>query len=486
MLYLNTFWLYIYSRGGKKIIKQTEVTMHSSNWFKLLLLFFFFLSITAFSQVHYYTELNMLGSNEVPSNSSTGTGVFNGWYDESTMMLGFTASFEGLSSNTSAAHFHGPAPADSNAGVQIGWTGFPTGVTSGTFSDSVTLDATQETQLLAGRWYANIHTSTFPGGEIRTQLFESNPIYLFTNLLMSGSQEVPPNGSSGTGTLNATYNENTNELIFNVDFSGLSSNTTAAHFHGPAPADSNAGVQIGWTGFPTGVTSGTFSDTVTLTEPQEDQLLAGRWYANIHTSTLPGGEIRTQLIGVPIPVELTSFTASVTGKSVALNWTTATELNNSGFEIQRSIDNANWNAISFIRGRGTTSSLAEYSYIDNSISAGKYFYRLKQVDFNGSYEFSNIVEVFVGIPKGFVLEQNYPNPFNPSTIIKFGFDKSTNTSLKVYDVLGNEVVNLFNENAEAGRIYEIDFNASGLSSGVYYYKLSGDNKTEIKKMLLLK
>ena len=124
----------------------------------------------------------MSGGQENPPNSSTATGIFNGWYDESTMMLGFTASFQGLAGNTTAAHFHGPAHPDSNAGVAIGWSGFPTGVISGTFSDTVTLNATQEAQLLAGRWYANIHTSAFAGGEIRGQLFETNPVHSFTNL----------------------------------------------------------------------------------------------------------------------------------------------------------------------------------------------------------------------------------------------------------------------------------------------------------------
>src|SRR5690606_21218680 len=163
------------------------------------------------------------------------------------MMLGFTASFEGLSGNTTAAHFHGPAHPDSNAGVAIGWTGFPTGVTSGTLSDTVTLNGTQETELLGGRWYANIHSSAFPGGEIRGQLYETNSVHSFTNLNMSGDHEVPPNGSPAAGSFNGPYDENTNPLSFTADIRRSSDTTTAAHFHGPAPADSNAGVQIGWT-----------------------------------------------------------------------------------------------------------------------------------------------------------------------------------------------------------------------------------------------
>ena len=456
----------------------------------IILTSFFILafSFTVFSQVHTYTNIPISGDQENPSTGSSGTGTFNGTYDETTMELIFTVNFSGLSGTTTASHFHGPAVPDSNAGVQIGISGFPTGVTSGSISDTVTLNETQEADLLAGLWYINIHSSAFPGGEVRGQLLESGGIHYFTHLPLSGDQENPSTGSSGTGTFTGRYNEATMELIFTVDFSGLTGTTTASHFHGPAVADSNAGVQIGLSGFPTGVTSGSFSDTVTLNGAQEADLLAEKWYINIHTSAFGGGEIRGQLYETkPLPVELTSFIASTNGKNVLLKWTTATELNNLGFEVHRSNNKRDWNTLGFINGKGTTSELNNYAFEDRNVTSGRYFYRLKQVDNNGSFEYSNIIEVVVGsIPTGFVLEQNYPNPFNPSTIIKFGFDKITKASLKIYDVLGNEVANLFNGSAEGGRIYELTFNASGLSSGVYYYQLTGNDKTEIKKMMLLK
>jgi hypothetical protein len=452
----------------------------------LLLVSVFLFSDSAYSQVHNYVDLPLSGSQEVDPNASTATGTLNGTYDESTMMLAFTVEFSDLTDTTTAAHFHGPALPGAGAGVRIGWTDFPTGVTSGTFSDTLTLDETQEAELLAGLWYANIHTAAYLGGEIRGQMYEANGIHYYTNLEMSGSNEVPSNPSTATGNFTGRYYEGIMMFVFTVDFEGLSDTTTAAHFHGPATPDTTAGVAIGWTGFPTGVTSGTFTDTVTLDETQEADLLAGLWYANIHSAMYPGGELRVQLDETVVPVELTSFTAFVTGKAVTLNWSTATEINNSGFEIQRSTNNKNWNAAAFIEGKGTTTSPADYNYVDNSITSGKYFYRLKQIDFDGSSEYSNTVEVYVGIPDGFVLEQNYPNPFNPSTKIKFGFDQNTKAELKIFDVLGNEVVKLFNETAEAGRIYEVNFNASALASGVYYYRLSGDNRTEIKKMMLLK
>jgi hypothetical protein len=700
-------------RGGKM--------QNINKFFAVLILLLFFISNKSFTQVHYFTNLPLSGNQEVPPVTTSGSGTFTGTYDESTMMLTFTVTFEGLSSGTSAAHFHGPAAPGINGGVQIGWTGFPTGVTSGTHTETVTLNATQEAQLLAGLWYANIHTAMHGGGEIRGQLFETNPVHSFTSLVMNGDQEVPPVTTTGIGIINGTYDESTNTLSFNVEFNGLTSNTTAAHFHGPAPPGINAGVQIGWTGFPTGVTSGSYSNSFVLTQQQEADLLAGLWYANIHTTLHGGGEIRGQMLtsptidgnlsdphyitiagkmnansgfgpdidikkigyyadasagelylsiegklntgsndgiglwlgfnelsglppgtslggspgghymggnggsnpdfkadfevdymfavnpgsgssnvfldavklgavraaqylgmadqtgtsavninneifsagsvsfafrndgilshgfeiripfselGVssagdvnafafvasssaffsdvtvpgnvsggnpgfdvdfstlaggpyssgsyPLPVELTFFTASVIGSSVTLSWITASELNNLGFEIQRSNNMDNWESIAFVEGSGNSISSSAYEYTDNSPAGGKYFYRLKQIDINGTYEYSSVIEVFISMPESFVLEQNYPNPFNPTTIIRFGFDKNTAAQLKVFDVLGNEVATLFDETVDAGRIYEINFDAAGLSSGIYFYRLIGDNKSEMKKMVLLR
>lgn len=200
---------------------------------------------------------------------------------------------------------------------------------------------------------------------------------------------------------------------------------------------------------------------------------------------------------IALPVELTTFTAALNNNSVDLKWNTATEVNNYGFEIQRAEVNSNspsgnshssFAKIGFVRGAGNSNSPKEYSYLDNSISSGKYSYRLKQIDNNGSFKYSNAVEVnnAVNMPDGYILSQNYPNPFNPSTVIKFGFEKNTHASLSIYDVLGNKVADLFNGQAEAGKTYELPFNAAGLSSGIYFYQLQGNNITRVKKMLLLK
>jgi len=196
-----------------------------------------------------------------------------------------------------------------------------------------------------------------------------------------------------------------------------------------------------------------------------------------------------------IPVELISFTTSVTGNAITLSWTTASELNNLGFEVQRSVENKSWNAIAFVKGTGTTTTLHNYGCVDNSVSSGKYFYRLKQIDLDGSFSFSDVVEVDVSAPADFALEQNYPNPFNPTTTISFSIPATGFTSLKVYDVLGNEVATLVNEEKPAGN-YTATFSAKGgsasggnaysLSSGTYFYKLQAGSFIETKKMILLK
>src|SRR5574338_496522 len=207
----------------------------------------------------------------------------------------------------------------------------------------------------------------------------------------------------------------------------------------------------------------------------------------------PDGQLGNSIV----PVELTSFTANGSNNNVTLNWVTATELNNSGFNIERSVipnevKNLNWPTIGFVNGNGTTSESHTYSFSDNNLSTGKYIYRLKQIDFDGRFTYSNEVEVDLGVPQSFSLEQTYPNPFNPSTKIKYTIPnvalsgvEGSRVVLKVYDLLGNLVSTLVNEEKPAGN-YEINFNASSLTSGIYFYTIQAGSFTDTKKMTLLK
>lgn len=188
-----------------------------------------------------------------------------------------------------------------------------------------------------------------------------------------------------------------------------------------------------------------------------------------------------------LPVELSSFTSVINSRNVTLNWSTSSEINNSGFDIERKVStNETWSKVGNVTGNGTTNETRSYSFTDKDLSAGQYSYRLKQVDFNGNFEYFNLSnEVVIAAPDEYSLNQNYPNPFNPSTKISFQIPVDGAVSLKIFDISGKEVLELVNGNLNAG-FHTINFNATGLTSGVYFYKLSAGNFTKVMKMSLIK
>lgn len=186
-----------------------------------------------------------------------------------------------------------------------------------------------------------------------------------------------------------------------------------------------------------------------------------------------------------VPVELSAFTASVSNNAVTLNWTTETELNNQGFEIQRRTENGEFNTIGHVAGNGTTTERKQYSFVDGNLTEGKYYYRLKQVDFSGTYEFSNEVSAEVVAPVEFALQQNFPNPFNPTTTISFSLAEPTFVKLVVYNLLGEVIQTLKNETMNAGS-YNINFDASSIPSGMYIYKIETAQFNSVRKMMLMK
>ncbi len=197
-----------------------------------------------------------------------------------------------------------------------------------------------------------------------------------------------------------------------------------------------------------------------------------------------------------VPVELTSFEAEVNNKSVLLKWATASELNNRGFEIERcemsNSKSENWKKIGFVGGFGTTTENKFYSYSDENLQPGLYSYRLKQIDYDGSFEYSDVIEVNIETIYDFALSQNYPNPFNPTTKIKYTIPSVTLSdaegslvTLTIFDILGKKITVLVNEVKPAGS-YEVEFDGSELSSGIYYYQLTAGTYSEVRKMMLLK
>ena len=183
------------------------------------------------------------------------------------------------------------------------------------------------------------------------------------------------------------------------------------------------------------------------------------------------------------PVSLSTFNSSVKLRSINLNWKTLNEENNSGFDIERKNENSEWVKAGFVSGKNVPSS---YEFTDKNLTTGKYQYRLKQIDFNGNYEYHNLDGIVeIGVPAKFDLSQNYPNPFNPVTKINFDLPKSSQVTLKIYDVLGKEVKTLVNEFKDAG-YHAVTFEASGLPSGVYFYRISAGEFSAVKKLVLMK
>ncbi len=189
-----------------------------------------------------------------------------------------------------------------------------------------------------------------------------------------------------------------------------------------------------------------------------------------------------------VPVELIQFQAERSGGKVNLTWSTATELNNSGFAVERSVNKKDWRQVAFIKGEGNSTRNKEYKYIDEVTGQADYYYRLKQIDFNGSFIYSSVISAgsdnFQG---GYALLQNFPNPFNPSTKIKYNIPEGADglTTLKIYDLLGKEIEVLVNKEQSAGS-YEVEFNGRDLPSGVYIYTMSNGSFSSSRKFILMK
>jgi len=220
---------------------------------------------------------------------------------------------------------------------------------------------------------------------------------------------------------------------------------------------------------------------------------------NINTKTITDTSLNsfnTYTFGdgsAPLPVNFTSFTSNVTGRDVKLNWTTASENNNAGFEIQRTeinIQNSGWVKTGYVNGSGTKNTPTNYSFTDAKLNSGKYKYRLKQIDYNGNFVFENLSNVVeIGIPSRFNISQNYPNPFNPVTKIDYDLPFDSKVSIRIFDISGREIQKLVNEQKPAG-FYTVNLNAENLASGMYFYRIEANgnnqNYTKMMKAMLIK
>jgi len=225
--------------------------------------------------------------------------------------------------------------------------------------------------------------------------------------------------------------------------------------------------------------------------PANDKIYATTYspYIDKYITSYPDHMEMTYDMTFPFPVELTSFNAKAEGQNVILIWQTVTEVKNYGFEVERASSMTSpsqvWEKIGFVSGNGNSNSPKDYSFTDKNPSGGsKFIYRLKQIDNNGKFEYSNEVEIEL-VPNEFNLFQNYPNPFNPATNIKFALPKAAKVTLLVYNLLGEKVAALLNEDKEAG-FYDVQFNASNFSTGVYIFRLTAGDFVQTKKMTLMK
>jgi hypothetical protein len=391
--------------------------------------------------------------------------------------------------------------------AQITGNGLPTTVKNLTINNAagVTLSANTSISgalnLINGNLLTNVNTFsigtsvTNPGS---LNVTSGKTIGNFNRWISNSSNILFPVGTSAT--------KYTPVELSNVVGSGTFTVTAIPGLH-PNALDTNM-LQMYWKLTNAGLTSAdlTFNYLDADVVGDENQYELGRYngisWAIISPITLNTTNNTASISGInsfsdwtlgedgALPVELTSFSATTTGSTVRLNWNTATEINNYGFEIERMLNvrgqtSDSWEKIGFVNGHGNSNSPKNYSYEEKNVSSGKHSYRLKQIDNDGQFEYSSSVLVDLENLSTFSLDQNYPNPFNPSTTIKFSLPAALNVKITIFNLLGQEIQILVNEIREAG-IHEISFNAQNLNSGVYLYKIEAGSYIQTRKMTLIK
>ncbi|MDQ3021001.1 MAG: T9SS type A sorting domain-containing protein [Bacteroidota bacterium] len=290
----------------------------------------------------------------------------------------------------------------------------------------------------------------------------ANPDDFFIRTLDTAGNPIAVNGIELSISNGGTLSETT----VNTNASGISPDVIVTGANNGSEIFATAHVQI-----PGGITYSGLSAIKQL-------LVLGRTTMGLRTATLLWGAL---------PVELTSFSAIPTNGNVTLNWNTTSEINNSGFDVERkAFSSDEWTKVGNVAGNGTSTSGHDYTFSDRNLTRGIYTYRLKQIDYNGNFAYHNLNgEVIIGAPTKFDLSQNYPNPFNPSTTINFDMPADGFVSLKVFNSSGKEVATLLNESRTSG-YHSVNFKASNLSSGIYYYRLEANGVSKVMKMALVK
>ncbi len=452
--------------------------------------------------------ISMNGAQETPAVSTGGTGTGFAYFDPDSAanMLFFRVTFAGLSDSATASHFH-VAPAGVGGAVI-----HPVPLSDSTVSGAWTFPDSVYALAVKGQLYYNVHTKAHPGGEIRGQLISATG-QRFT-VALDGSQETPAVTSRATGAGWAILSPDGSSLSFRFTYAGLESTYTASHFHVGAPGV--GGPVVHPFSFSGNTANGSWTpipDSILV------RLLQGNAYANVHSAKHPGGEIRGQLYpeGAPVftisadaaqetPANtsggkgsgfavldssalLISYRVTIAGLSDTL---TAAHFHSGPVGVAGPVIHP----VSFVDSTtsGTWTGFAD-SVVERMVRGNLYFNAHTKLHPGGEIRgqllygqtaVTSVREVAATAPASFGLEQNYPNPFNPTTAIQFSLNTGAHVTLRVYNLLGQEVATLVDDFRPAG-VYRATFDARTLSSGVYFYRLTtGAGRTLAKKMLLLK
>jgi len=418
-----------------------------------------------------YLKAVMQGSQEVPATGSAALGTVIVRYNTSTKTLELGGNYQNLTAAANAAHIHSPAAVGSNAAVL-----FPlinNGGTSGVLLGTTTLTAPQESDLLAGLMYVNVHSSIFPGGEIRGQLTtttSASQTYYFTGLF-AGSQEIPANASAGTGNVAVLLDKITNEVFVVANFSGLSAAANAAHIHGSA-AGTSGGVVVPLSA--TNNIAGTVTGNATVRSTFADSMVLGFSYVNIHDALFPGGELRAQLGNLVLPVKLTYFNGYKQNNKVTLIWESAQELNLKQYAVeQQSQEPGKWITKGLVAARGGNNA-TKYSFADEPVlnNAAYVIYRLKMTDMDGNIAYSPVIKINFSKSAAALSIVTNPVTNNQLRFTITGLSTNKKVAVSIIDLGGKVVAKTI-----AFSLTDNTINITNLSSGMYKLVARVDDNT---------
>jgi hypothetical protein len=349
--------------------------------------------------------------------------------------------------------------------------------------------------------------------DIYLQSTDANPIELAIMTLGIALPEVCRNGGTITASFVAGTTELTNTAQFPTSMSTASTMTAGGvlfrqiRINGKVPPGPGNGSMIatgfGATGPGTRIATLQLVNTVdfvvctfgvcpqfmvpgtVVTTGANYPCAFNAYIGGINTVITANSTFTNIFVGPLCPVELSSFGSNVNGRDIVLNWETKTEKNSNKFEIERNLMGTDWVPVGSVKACVLSNSPKQYSFMDKNLQSGKYQYRLMMIDNDGSYEYSKVIEAEVDVPENYELSQNYPNPFNPNTVITYSLPLAANMKLTAYNTLGQVVKILDNGFKNAGN-YTVNFDASELTSGTYFYRLEAGQFTQVKKMILIK